>query len=79
METGQGCLVSELTIDHGLLHRVPLGNEGEEWWMGTTPPTRCHDCGVTTGGVHHAMCDMEMYPACGDQLLGCDCELDDAE
>lgn len=79
MESGQGCQVTQLTIDRRVLERVPLGSEGEEWWLGTEPPRSCHDCGVTTGGIHHVMCDMEMCPACGEQLLGCGCELDGAD
>ena len=37
---------------------------------------RCHDCGILNkkGNVHHLGCDMEICPACKDQLIGCDCE-----
>lgn len=33
----------------------------------------CGDCGVKPGGYHHMSCDMERCPACGHQLLSCDC------
>ena len=33
-------------------------------------PDRCHDCGAAVGNFHHARCDMEECPACGDQLIG---------
>lgn len=40
---------------------------------------RCHDCGILNkpGNVHHVNCDMERCPKCGDQLISCDCDLDD--
>lgn len=38
--------------------------------------SRCHDCGVAAGGLHHPGCDMEECPRCGGQLIGCGC-LDD--
>ena len=34
----------------------------------------CHDCGVKEGAYHHDGCDNEECPACGGQLLGCECD-----
>jgi len=34
----------------------------------------CHDCGVEEGEIHHLMCDMEVCPWCGGQLISCGCE-----
>lgn len=35
--------------------------------------TRCHDCGVVDGGIHHPGCDAEECPKCGGQIISCDC------
>jgi hypothetical protein len=35
--------------------------------------SRCHDCGVPIGQIHHITCDMETCPRCSDQLLKCEC------
>lgn len=34
---------------------------------------RCTDCNVAVGGRHHPGCDREKCPACGGQLISCDC------
>lgn len=37
------------------------------------PDSRCGDCGVRDGGVHHLGCDLEVCPQCGGQLISCSC------
>lgn len=41
--------------------------------------TRCHDCNVLPGRLHHPGCDMELCPKCGGQLISCDCHLVEAD
>lgn len=36
--------------------------------------TRCHDCGIVNGKIHHFGCDMERCPKCKGQMLSCDCD-----
>ena len=43
--------------------RALFAEKGEEI------PERCHDCGCTPGGYHHAYCDMEVHPVNGDQAM----------
>ncbi len=35
--------------------------------------TRCGDCNVSDGGLHHPGCDIERCPRCGGQLITCGC------
>jgi rRNA maturation endonuclease Nob1 len=38
------------------------------------PEGRCHDCGAKFGKTHHFGCDEERCPACGGQMITCDCK-----
>jgi hypothetical protein len=37
--------------------------------------SHCPDCGAKPGQMHEKGCDVERCPACGHQLIGCDCSL----
>jgi len=51
--------------------RVPYGEEGEDWGADSHP---CGDCAAAKGQLHVPRCDVERCPACGGQVLSCDCE-----
>lgn len=58
---------------------IPCGREFG--WPRTA--NTCGDCGVSRGGWHHPGCDKQQCPACGGQMLSCDCrfneDLDDED
>ena len=58
---------------------IPKRWEGPEELMGTDAEPEgdypCPDCAVELGAVHHLRCDQERCPACGGQLVGCDCHV----
>jgi hypothetical protein len=68
-----GCTVSTIAVRGEVQARVALGEETVDWWIGRHPDTRCHDCNVVAGQLHHVGCDMEQCRRCGEQLLSCDC------
>jgi hypothetical protein len=51
--------------------RVRYGREADDWGADHRP---CHDCGVIKGELHIWGCDVERCPACGGQVIYCECE-----
>lgn len=57
---------------HGKKYRpIKVGDPGD-FYFGNTE-ARCGDCGAMYGHYHHANCDLERCPVCGQQLLICGC------
>jgi hypothetical protein len=72
MLTAKGCAASTVFCNGKEYKRIPSGDEQD--LMQLEEGRRCHDCGATTGHYHHWGCDAERCPACGIQLIICDCE-----
>jgi len=64
MTTGASCTV-------GVLH------ERDREWALPRARSRCGDCGVARGGLHHPGCDLQRCPRCRGQLISCGCRFDD--
>ena len=54
-----------------LYNPVKVGDDGD--WYAGEPNSRCGDCGHKYGEIHMEGCDIERCPACGRQMLSCDC------
>lgn len=72
MLTADGCLKT-LYVNGKRYERIPVGGKGD-FFEDSPADTRCGDCGALMGHYHHWGCDCERCPACGLQLIGCDCE-----
>lgn len=72
IKAAQGVL--QYTLDGKAFARVRYGDEHGDWGANEHA---CHDCRVIKGEVHAPGCDGEECPACGGQLLSCECPFDD--
>ena len=73
MTTARSCTLDALHREGRRLAMVPCG--AEPGYRSTRG--RCGDCGVARGGWHHPGCDVQRCPACGGQLVSCDCRFDE--
>jgi len=74
MTTARSCTVDALHLDG---RQFALAPHGTEPGMSKFRGTRCGDCGVSWGGLHHLGCDLQGCPRCGRQLLSCGCSFDE--
>ena len=73
MMKAKGCAVDKVHINGKTYKRIPVGGSGD-FCEGLDETVRCHDCNALYGHYHHWGCDAERCPACGRQLISCDCE-----
>ena len=53
---------------------VKCGDENDWYEDATDENTSCGDCGCKLDEQHYMSCDIERCPACGMQLISCDCQ-----
>lgn len=52
---------------------ILFGDEDEDWGSSIGENPTCGDCGCHVGEQHKPNCDIERCPACGGQMLSCNC------
>lgn len=62
-------------VDGEELRRLRYGRDGSAG----ARRYNCHDCGVIYGQLHVPGCDMERCPACRDQAISCECDIEAAD
>lgn len=60
-------------IQGKLYDPIRFGDEDEDWGSSIGEDPTCGDCGCHVGEIHKDNCDIERCPACGLQMLSCDC------
>jgi predicted RNA-binding Zn-ribbon protein involved in translation (DUF1610 family) len=73
MSPETGCTKSTVMIGGEEYERIPFGDD-RDFDPDMEEGDVCHDCNAGIGQYHHAGCDAERCPACGDQFISCDCE-----
>ena len=68
--------VLSYTLNGKRVARIRYGNEQDDWHAESVP---CHDCRVLKGELHVPSCDVEECPACGGQIISCDCLFEELE
>lgn len=63
--------MGKLLIQGKLYSPIKVGDPGD--WYENEPNGVCGDCGERYGEQHMPQCDVERCPACGGQMLSCDC------
>lgn len=73
MLTATGCKYAWIFANGKKYRRIKAGDPGD-FFEGAEKGSRCGDCGAMVGYFHHCGCDCERCPACGNQLISCDCQ-----
>ncbi len=68
MLKADGCSCEEVKCNGEKYTRIKYGDEDFK-----LVEVACPGCGAKEGHFHHYNCDREECPACGGQLIGCDC------
>lgn len=64
--------MSKLLIQGKIYDPIKIGDHGD--WYESNPDCTCGDCGRKYGEQRMPQCDIERCPACGGQMLSCECE-----